>query len=143
MLRRLVYSSRASKPMQDQDFVRLLEISRKNNQANHITGLLVYADGDFLQVLEGEADVVQVLFAIIAEDNRHQHCRILSDTPTEERVFNEWNMGFTVTNKPELLTTPGFVDFFNPDFTPKSLISPATAAQFLLLGFRAIQLENN
>ncbi len=142
MLRRLIYSSRATREMSKEDLVHILEAARINNQAKQITGMLVFANDDFLQALEGEHDVLEALYQSISDDPRNKHCRILSDTEIEERIFPDWSMGFLEIDKADLTQRPGFIDFFNPDMTPRALVNPTSAAQFFLLGFRGLQLES-
>ena len=44
----------------------LLEQSRTRNQKQHITGMLLYLNGTFIQVLEGaEKDVNEIYAAIV------------------------------------------------------------------------------
>lgn len=142
MLRCLVYSSRASQSLQKEDLVAILEAARHKNQLHHITGMLVFANDEFLQVLEGEEEVIEKLFTTITEDPRNRDCRVLLDRAIEQRIFSDWSMGFREMEKADLTQRPGFIEFFNPDMTPKALINPTSAAQFLLLGFRGLQLEN-
>lgn len=143
MLRRLIYASRATQNPEQADLLKLLETARHNNQAANITGMLVFASGDFLQVLEGEHLAIDSLFASISADRRHKNCRILSDTEIKERIFSDWSMGFRKMEKAQLTLRPGFVDFFNPNMTPKPLAHPSSAAQFFLLGFRDLLLEGS
>jgi hypothetical protein len=141
MFHRLVYSSRAVKPFADAELVALLETSRRNNAARGITGMLVYAEGDFLQVQEGSEDHVMLLYEAIEQDSRHKRCQVLSYLPAAERTFADWSMGFRAIDKADLLQREGFVDFFNADMAPQALHTPRNAAQFLLLGFRGLLLD--
>ena len=54
----LIYGSAAVDPFTEPELIALLEKSRANNQSLGVTGMLVYRDGNFLQVLEGEAEQV-------------------------------------------------------------------------------------
>ena len=141
MLRRLIYTSRASQTMTPATLLDILDTSRHNNDSRAITGMLVFANGDFLQVIEGPEDAIETLFNRIQDDPRHTHCRVFSDTTIAERLFKDWHMGFREIDKSELTQRPGFIDFFNPDMTPKALENPISSAQFLLLGFKDLQLE--
>ena len=67
----LLYSSAATYPMKDEDLVEILKQSRAHNQANDITGMLLYHNESFMQYLEGERDEVLALYDRIAVDNRH------------------------------------------------------------------------
>ena len=52
----LIYASSATKAMSQDELKALLAKARTNNQRDNITGMLLYNDGNFLQVLEGEAE---------------------------------------------------------------------------------------
>ena len=63
-MKRLVYVSAATVPFTDAALAQLLNISRKNNVAAGITGMLVYRDGDFLQILEGGEESQYILGSV-------------------------------------------------------------------------------
>ncbi|AUZ89011.1 hypothetical protein CVO76_16195, partial [Arthrobacter agilis] len=46
----IVYSSTATRPLNDADLSALLAISRRNNARAEVTGMLLYRGGRFLQV---------------------------------------------------------------------------------------------
>ena len=48
------YLSRASEAMSAEALLALLMQSRKNNVARNLTGMLLYGNGTFLQVIEGD-----------------------------------------------------------------------------------------
>ena len=58
MTYQMMYSSKAVQPMSTQDLRGILDDAREGNVARGVTGVLVYADGVFLQILEGEEDTV-------------------------------------------------------------------------------------
>jgi hypothetical protein len=74
--------------------VELLEQSRQHNGAHDITGLLVYRDQAFVQVLEGERSVVEALYAKIAVDPRHEDVVLITSEQQVKRNFPDWSMGF-------------------------------------------------
>ena len=97
----LIYLSSATKLFSDNDLSEILAISRFNNTGRGITGLLLYHDGNILQVLEGEKQAVMDLYFHIEEDNRHRGIiKMLSGT-CEERSFPEWSMGFKTVSDVE------------------------------------------
>ena len=49
----LVYVSTASRAMSDADLNEILDVSRRKNRERDVTGVLLYLDRGFLQVLEG------------------------------------------------------------------------------------------
>jgi hypothetical protein len=48
----IVYSSSAVKPFSEEELVALLQQSRQNNERLAITGMLLYKDLGFMQVIE-------------------------------------------------------------------------------------------
>ena len=71
----IMYSSQATKPMTVADLEAILEDARSGNEARNVTGALVYVDGVFFQIIEGDKDDVQKLMASIAADSRHHSVR--------------------------------------------------------------------
>ncbi|MEP7187723.1 MAG: BLUF domain-containing protein, partial [Roseiflexaceae bacterium] len=59
----LSYASVAVTPFTSAALQALLLTSRRNNMQLGITGMLLYKDGEFMQVLEGEQAAVQALYA--------------------------------------------------------------------------------
>ncbi|UQB41771.1 BLUF domain-containing protein [Thiomicrospira microaerophila] len=90
----LAYTSRASEMMTDIQLEQLLNQATRFNKLHNITGLLLYNDGIFFQVLEGEETTVNMLYASIKQDFRHYDVRQIYSQPIEERHFAEWSMRF-------------------------------------------------
>ncbi|MBG6108968.1 BLUF domain-containing protein [Frigoribacterium sp. CG_9.8] len=90
----LVYLSSESYPYTDSDLATSLTIWRANNQRLDITGVLLYRDGQILQLLEGPEDAVRTMFAVIALDPRHKQVQKLSEEIITERDFPNWSMGY-------------------------------------------------
>ena len=90
----LVYLSTANQPFTSAELRGLLLHARAANARRHITGLLLYQEGKFLQVLEGATDEVYALYKRIAADPRHGHLCLLADGPVSARSFPDWCMGF-------------------------------------------------
>lgn len=97
-LLQLVYESKATRDMTDADLRELLQQARANNKDRGITGLLLYANGRFLQVLEGPEPEVRDLFDIIRGDPRHTSIETLLTTHATERTFPDWRMGLDRPN---------------------------------------------
>jgi hypothetical protein len=90
----LVYISEASRDISYSDLRDILEVSRTNNIRDGITGLLVYRDGYFLQLLEGDEKTIKNLVNKIRFDVRNSSLRVLIETSGEERLFGDWSMAF-------------------------------------------------
>jgi hypothetical protein len=54
----IIYASAQTQPFSSAQLTELLAKARRNNQALHVSGLLLYHRGSFLQVLEGDEAVV-------------------------------------------------------------------------------------
>jgi len=104
----LVYASAASRPLSKQELLDLLSLARERNAARGVTGMLLYAEGTFFQVLEGEEDVVMPLFDHICEDPRHDRVLTVVKEPISARSFSDWSMGFRELKPTEVRDLVGF-----------------------------------
>ncbi|PKP08705.1 MAG: bluf domain protein [Bacteroidetes bacterium HGW-Bacteroidetes-4] len=93
MLSQLVYISVRSAECTDQEIEKILESSIRNNGKIDITGVLLYSDQKFLQVLEGKYKQIIELYDKIKEDKRHKNVVMLSLGSIKERNFPSWQMG--------------------------------------------------
>jgi hypothetical protein len=90
---RLVYVSEAAVPFSKPDLAALLRKSQQNNASRGLTGLLLFAGGHFMQVLEGHIDAVTARFELISEDPRHRRVHRLLCEGATDRLFGRWTMG--------------------------------------------------
>ena len=90
----LIYRSVATIVPSEADLAQLLEHARAANDARGITGMLLYQNGRYMQMLEGEEAAVRALFAAIAADQRHRDVKVLASGPLGKRLFDDWSMGF-------------------------------------------------
>lgn len=104
----LVYLSSASNLFTDQELVDILTKSRINNSKLGITGLLLYNEGNIIQVLEGEKQAVQSLYNIISQDRRHSGLITMLKGESLERNFPEWSMGFKSVSSEDWIPFAGF-----------------------------------
>lgn len=114
-----IYSSATAIKFTHSDVIELLEKARKNNAKLGITGMLLYDNGSFFQVLEGEPNKVKALLRIIQKDKRHNKVLKIIFEQIEQRDFNEWTMGFSGLSRDDLKSIQGLNDFFqtNNQFT--------------------------
>jgi hypothetical protein len=93
-MQRLLYistsRSRVTQPVIDE----ILRVSRRNNAAAGVTGLLIAGGNRFLQVLEGDDLAVSRTFDRIQRDDRHFAMVQLAKQTIDERSFGSWSMGF-------------------------------------------------
>ncbi len=91
----LTYLSRAARDLLPEELDSILLQARLFNAAEQITGVLLYGDGRFFQLLEGpEASVLKV-FDRVSRAQAHKSIRVLSKGPIAERFFESWHMVFT------------------------------------------------
>lgn len=109
----LIYSSAATCALQHEDLVQLLEKSRKNNSETGVTGMLLYENGSFFQVLEGPPEAVDQLYERISQDERHTKAVTIIREPIAKRTFGEWTMGSANFDSQDLDEIVGLNDFFS------------------------------
>ena len=91
-MRRLIYTSQSRLGNNSVELDRLVSQASILNKAVGITGML-WADEDrFVQVLEGDHDVVARTIRRIRADTRHDVLEILCDRPIVHRMFGRWAM---------------------------------------------------
>ena len=132
----LIYVSSATKLFSTEELVGLLRQSCQKNVRLGITGLLLYKDGNFMQVLEGPEAAVWGLYRTIANDQRHHGTIMLLQQTIAERQFATWSMGFRNLCEVNLDNVPGYSEFLNEELNSSSFLSNPTRAQKLLLMFR-------
>ncbi|WP_432742775.1 BLUF domain-containing protein [Methylobacter sp. G7] len=97
---RILYFSRSTNALYDDQLEDILESSRRNNSALGITGILVHANGMFMQVLEGPEQPTLRTYVKILDDQRHSDCQIAYIAHTDKRIFEGWSMGAIARNDP-------------------------------------------
>ena len=119
--------------MSGQDLALLLLQAQKTNGQNNVSGMLLYSEGSFIQLLEGTKEAVDSTFARILRDTRHHHCQVLLRQHISARLFENWFMGFESISNRQLEDLPGYVDFFGDCPIPER----GAAAFHLLHTFRS------
>ena len=129
-----IYASAASRDFETAELAELLQAARENNAKLGLTGMLLYAEGSFFQVLEGQPDVVEALYAKIERDRRHDQVTLVIKEPIPKRYFDAWTMGFYEVSREELAGMSGVNDFFGKGRAEISV--DAGRAKKLLAAFR-------
>ncbi len=93
MLSQLVYVSNRKANCTEAEIEKILASCKKNNPGLGITGVLLYSDTKFIQMVEGDAKVITTLYDKIKLDNRHSNCMMISYNPITEKSFPSWHMG--------------------------------------------------
>lgn len=108
----LVYRSQAVREISSKDILSILNTAEERNNRLQITGLLVYSNHRFMQLLEGESEHVYPLLEAIKQDPRHQDLEIMVDRLAETRCMPMWAMAFGALES-QLVGTEKF--FIEPD----------------------------
>lgn len=103
----LIYVSYGQIDDSDTSIVELLKTSRRNNSEKNITGLLLFANNRFIQILEGTKEEVTRLFKKIENDPRHKDPLVLLEGTLSSRNFDQWDMGFQKISDVEIKETTG------------------------------------
>ena len=90
-LKRIVYVSEKI-DVSDTSVRDIIASSKKNNPEEGITGCLLSGSNSFLQLLEGPAEFINILYSKISKDSRHKNVRTLCDEKIDERLFLSWSM---------------------------------------------------
>jgi hypothetical protein len=130
----LAYASAATRKFGPKDLANILAKAVSHNLPAGITGMLLYIDGSFFQVLEGDAQVIHKLYDKILVDPRHSQAIKLIEEPIEARAFAQWSMGFARVTRDELAKIPGLNDFFGQGSSFNNLSEGR--AKTLLTAFR-------
>ena len=136
MLIHLIYVSTAVAPMSDDALAELLEQSRTRNLRNRISGLLLYKNGHFMQVLEGDEAGVMKIFESIKRDPRHKNIDVLREEYIQHRDFPDWSMGFRNVDKLDPASLPGYTPFLDKEFTAEYFNADNVEAHRMLLAFK-------
>lgn len=110
MLYQLDYSSKATNEMMLSHLIGILRQARTKNKLSDVTGLLVFIDGMFLQVLEGEEGTVKDLMKKITEDTRHQDIKVIRGSNVEKLTFSNWEIAYTSPSAKKLAIWSGLDD---------------------------------
>ncbi|WP_081605677.1 BLUF domain-containing protein [Rhodopirellula europaea] len=124
MLTELVYCSVATRAMSVDELDSLLEQSREQNARLNVTGILLHSGKtrEFMQLLEGEQDVIESLMQTISNDQRHTCVDVMYHDRIEARNFEDWSMAFRLFDKLDPKLIEGYTTF-NTNSLPPSLLN--------------------
>jgi hypothetical protein len=136
----LVYVSSATRLFSKQELNSLLSEARAKNSAKGITGLLLYSEGNFIQLLEGEREVIETLYKTIEADPRHKNVIKVLEGELSQRNFSEWSMGYRSISSEEHRHAEGLLDL-KDDQVLKLLVSDEHPAVMFLKTFYKINVQ--
>ncbi len=108
----LVYRSKSVGAPDGETLRAILEVSRKRNKEDLITGFLIYRDGFFMQLLEGPQKKVRETLSRIEADKRNTALTVLGEAHSSNRMMPDWSMALV---KPEQVkvSSESFIDLFD------------------------------
>lgn len=77
--------------------------ARQANEAQAVTGLLIFDGMHFCQQLEGEQKTVLKLIEKIRNDPRHTDVEIIHNAPLDARRFKRFSLGYTTVDDLDVL----------------------------------------
>ena len=141
MLYELLYSSFSEREMDADALMSLLESARTNNERLEVTGLLLYCNREYMQLIEGEEEVIRSLWQSIQSDSRHYSARVMYEGPIEKRGFAGWSMGFRNLGNVNMKALPGYSSFLDKGFTSEILAQNPSSARQLLISVSDVAFE--
>ncbi len=132
----MIYTSAATRKIAPEELQELLLICRRNNIRDDLTGMLLFEDNTFLQVLEGEEEIVGRTYERISHDPRHEKILLIARFEIEERSFHDWEMGFFDASGGKLLDLPGYSGFLNRKTVELETTEGGDKAHEVLLNFK-------
>jgi hypothetical protein len=137
----LIYISTTSTWPTESELLYLLEQARLRNLRRNITGMLLYSNRTYLQILEGEAKDVHEIYEAICKDSRNEGHEILLESEIQRRNFPDWSMGFENLEDCSPNEHPGFVEVFGGKLDKSIAVNNRTNAIKLLMNFANVRSE--
>ncbi len=111
-----------------------MRTAMRNNERDGITGYLLRDDNTYLNVVEGPTEAVEAMLRRVAKDSRAFDFQILSLTPTQERQYPAWSMGYHEHSHSQVKACP--INTFLA--TPATQSVEPVLAAMQMLGLRQI-----
>ena len=122
----LIYASRSTDCFHEHEIPDLLQQVRVANAKQEITGMLLFICGSFVQVLEGQSEMVDAVFSRIIRDKRHTQSTLIVRESIPERAFEGWTMMHKTLDPVEAGELIGEVDYFaSPEWFTQFEVSRA------------------
>ena len=92
----IAYVSSAVFSFNETTLLDLVDQCQRNNERLGITGILVYSDGNFMQVIEGADLPTHALYDRIQRDVRHRAVTTVHQQLIQVREFLGWSMAYNI-----------------------------------------------
>lgn len=94
LFKSLIYVSTAKESVNDVAVMDILQVSWRHNHNSDISGILIYDDKHFVQLLQGPINTVDTLYEKITRDIRHHSIELIGTELLARKDVNGWGMGF-------------------------------------------------
>lgn len=93
------YVSTAHKDLQEHEIDDIMVETSKQNNDKNITGILLYNERNFFQLLEGEKETVESLYEKIKQDHRHKDIIQILEKPVYKSAFDGYLTDFVTDTR--------------------------------------------
>ncbi len=90
----LIYVSRAEEHVDYTEILDILTHSWKYNHNSYISGMLLYDNRYFMQIIQGPIATIDKLYARISHDQRHTDIKLIGEELLHTRDCSGWGIGF-------------------------------------------------
>ncbi len=94
----ICYVSTANQDISSSEIVEILQQTESRNNQHGINGMLVYSEGTFLEVIEGEKKMIKELFESISVDKRHKNLIVIFEKDINKKLFLDEESAFICEN---------------------------------------------
>ena len=129
----LIYISSATHEMNHEELAEILDTARKANAKASITGMLLYKEGNFMQMLEGKKESVLKLYEKIKKAPRHKDVITVIERDEPIRSFPDWTMGFQDMHQIE--GNLNYSDYISIKLIPEQFLGNAKFAHSFISSF--------
>jgi len=92
------YVSTANRDLNHDEVAELLDLTEIRNNNGGVNGLLIYSEGNFFEVIEGEKNMIMELFENIKEDPRHRNIMMVFEKEIDKPLFDDKEADFISEN---------------------------------------------
>ncbi|QNJ96918.1 BLUF domain-containing protein [Constantimarinum furrinae] len=113
----ICYISKAIDELDESGVKNIFDTTVRNNVRDNISGILLFQEGNFLQVLEGEKNKLKSLFSTIMEDSRHYRILPVINHYNDCRIFESYTSTFSVVrDKQDLMKIKTYLEKHKDNF---------------------------
>ena len=92
------YVSTANSALNQDEVAELLEQTEIRNKNQGVNGFLIYSDGNFFEVMEGEETKIKDKFKRIKKDPRHKNIMMIFEKEIDKPLFDDKQANFISKN---------------------------------------------